>query len=100
MPRIFTPLTYCKVPTSKMHVDTAKYYVAIGMEQWEESGGNLVIKVMMEYDGKLTGRMAPSYPITQSDIYSEDWERVCEAVEAVKKAYKNGEHGEITLKKD
>lgn len=90
MAGVFQPIVYCRVPASPMHDKSAKYYVAIGFENWGNDDKNLIIKVQMEYDGKRQGRKAPSYPITQSNIYSEDWDNVCKAVEMVRRAYKDG----------
>lgn len=90
MSKVFKPIVFCRVPASLPHDQTAKYYVAIGVENWENDGKNLVIKIQMEYDGKRQGRKAPSYPIMRTNIYSKDWDNICKAVEKVKNAYLNG----------
>ena len=90
MSRVFEPCVFCRVPASKPHNQTAKYFVAIGVEDWESDGENTVIKIQMEYDGKRQGRKAPSFPVLEADVSSEDWDNIYKAVEKVKQAYKGG----------
>ena len=90
MSRIFEPTVFCRVPASKPHNQTAKYFVAIGLEDWERDGENTVIKLQMEYDGKRQGRKVPSYTVSEEDVSSEDWDNISKAVEKVRQAYKGG----------
>ncbi|MBE5870532.1 MAG: hypothetical protein E7294_04640 [Lachnospiraceae bacterium] len=94
----FNPIVYCHVPASPKHDKTAKYYVALGFEDWGNDDKNLVFKIQMEYNGNRQGRKVPSYPVTQSDLSSEDWKNVNRGINLVREAYKNGEKGEIPFK--
>ncbi len=97
---VFNPIVFCRVPASPKHHGSAKYYVALGIEDWDDDDKNLVIKIQMEYDGKRQGRKAPSYPVTQSNLVSEDWDNVNQAIELVREAYKNGFVGEIAFERE
>ncbi|MEA2110872.1 MAG: hypothetical protein U9P71_02365 [Campylobacterota bacterium] len=50
------------VDASNPHPKNTQYKISIGLEYW----GNLnheVVKVQMVYEGKISGRKSPSYPI-------------------------------------
>lgn len=74
--RTFYPRKTLIIPASEPHEAGASYKVSIGDEDWGDGTFQSVIKVQMMYDGKVAGRMSPSFPITTSD-----WQRVCEAVQ-------------------
>ena len=61
------------IQASPPHQD-AQYVVSIGSEMW---GGipQSVIKVQMAYNGKISGRRSPSYPIG-----TNDYQRVHDAI--------------------
>ena len=63
-----------KVSASNPHPQDTYYIISVGTEMWG-SEPHKVIKIQMEYDGKLSGRRSPSYPID-----SDDFERVQKAV--------------------
>ena len=88
----FEPIIWCHVKASNPHNQTAEYYVAIGKENWDEDGNNLVIKIQMEYERKRAGRKAPSFPVE-----TDDFDKVSKAVSFLIKAYNNDHmNGDIT----
>lgn len=71
MARTFYPrITKC-IPASAPHEPGTEYKISIGDEEWGDGTFQSVVKVQMVYDGKVAGRMSPSYP-----IHSNDWEAV------------------------
>lgn len=84
MAKTFHPELYELVPASPPHPDNTHYKVSIGLEQW---GGAYipVVKVQMVYEGKISGRKPPSYPLG-----TDDYARVHKAIEdLVHKRYQN-----------
>lgn len=75
MARVFYPRQSIFVNASAPHPQGTQYKVSLGDEEW---GGvfHFVTKVQMVYDGKVTGRKSPSYPVG-----SEDASRVHEAIQ-------------------
>ncbi len=84
MVRVFFPKAHEDVLASKPHDQDAApaYRVAIGEEQWGEHF-QPVLKVQMVYDGVVSGRKAPSFPIG-----TEDFERVVKAANRLLRQYK------------
>lgn len=59
---------------SPNHPQHTQYKVSLGIEEWDDKYVD-VIKIQMQYDGKVAGRRSSSYPV---DYY--DYIRVHEAV--------------------
>lgn len=74
MAQTFFPKESLRLPASSPH-ENAEYVVSIGTEIW---GGEAheVLKVQMAYDGKISGRRSPSYPVG-----ADDYDRVCQAIQ-------------------
>ena len=64
-----------QTPPENCHPVNTNYVISIGTEMWG-STPHSVLKVQMEYDGKLSGRRSPSYPIG-----TDDYERVQKAIQ-------------------
>ena len=64
------------------HPQNTEYKVSIGYEVVDGNGDNLVFKVQMCYNGKISGRRSPSFPVSSSD-----WNNVQKAMEKVKDFY-------------
>jgi len=91
MGTVFTPINGLikHVDASETHCEGAKYFIAIGEEVWDENQDpQLVIKIQMMYDGKRSGRKAPSYPVA-----SDDWKEVSKAVEELLEKYNSNKKG-------
>ncbi len=74
MVKKFFPEIHRLVSASSPHPENTQYKVSIGVEDW--GGGYVsVIKVQMVYDGSVSGRKSPSYPLG-----TDDHRRVLEAV--------------------
>lgn len=61
-------------PTENCHPINTNYVISIGTEMWGSTPHH-VLKVQMEYDGKLSGRRSPSYPMG-----TDDYKRVQKAI--------------------
>ena len=55
------------VDASDPHPKNTKYKISIGLEHWGETNHE-VVKIQMVYDGKISGRRSPSYPIGTDDF--------------------------------
>lgn len=66
MAKKFFPEIFEFVPASKPHPEDTHYKVSIGQEEWE-NGFVSVAKVQMVYDGVVSGRRSPSYPVGSND---------------------------------
>lgn len=64
------------IPASEPH-QNAEYVISIGDEIWSD-GAHQVVKVQMAYDGKISGRRSPSYPVG-----TDDYLRVHEAIKTL-----------------
>lgn len=73
--RTFYPRKTIMIDASEPHPVGTQYKVSIGDEDWGDGTYQTVTKVQMMYDGKVAGRMSPSYPAG-----TDDYERVCEAI--------------------
>ena len=82
MAKVFYPKDFILVDSkSSEHPPNTQYKVAIGAEDW--NGRHVdVIKVQMVYDGRISGRRSPSYPIE-----TDDYDRVHKAVLELKERY-------------
>lgn len=75
MAKVFFPIDYVMIEASKPHPENTQYKVSFGHEDWD--GKHVpIFKVQMVYDGKVSGRRSPSYPLN-----SDDYERVHNAVQ-------------------
>lgn len=78
MAQVFFPQRSISVPASAPHeTGTTNYKVSVGTEMWNGEPVS-IIKVQMEYDGKVNGRITPSYPVG-----TDDFARVNDAVQAL-----------------
>ena len=66
MSKTFFPRLYKLVPASEPHPPNTHYKVSLGFEDWQGSHIE-VVKVQMMYDGVVSGRRSPSYPIGTDD---------------------------------
>lgn len=64
------------------HPQNTEYKVSIGYEIEDGNKDNLVFKVQICYDGKISGRRSPSFP-----VLSSDWSKVKKAMDQVKDFY-------------
>lgn len=64
------------------HPQNTEYKVSIGYEIEDGNKDNLVFKVQICYDGKISGRRSPSFP-----VLSSDWCKVKKAMDQVKDFY-------------
>jgi len=83
MPKIYTPIDYALVKASKPHPGNTEYKISLGYEDWGGIKPEYVIKVQMVYDGTVSGRRSPSYPVG-----TDDYKRVTEATEILLKKNK------------
>lgn len=76
MAKTFFPKTdkVKRIKASAPH-ENAEYVVSVGVEMWG-STPHEVIKVQMAYDGKISGRRSPSYPLG-----TDDYKEVNKAIE-------------------
>ena len=84
MPRTFYPQKSKDIEASAPHPEGTFYKVSVGLEDWGGGEFQAVSKVQMSYDGVVSGRKSPSYPLG-----TQDQERVhncvCELTEEYKK---------------
>lgn len=73
MAQTFFPSKSIRVKASPPHED-AEYVVSVGTEMWGATPQQ-VIKIQMAYEGKISGRRSPSYPVE-----CDDYERVNDAI--------------------
>lgn len=83
MPKVYTPIDYVLVKASVPHPENTEYKISLGYEDWGGQKPEHVLKVQMVYDGVVSGRRSPSYPIG-----TDDYKRVTEAIS--KLLIKNG----------
>jgi len=74
--RTFYPRKTVSIPASEPHPEGTMYKLSVGDEDWGDGTFQSVIKIQMEYNGKVAGRKSPSYPIG-----SADWKKVAEAIQ-------------------
>lgn len=67
MARTFFPTESVAVPASPPHPANTQYKISVGLEDWN---GRFVAvtKVQMVYDGVVSGRKSPSYPVDTDDM--------------------------------
>lgn len=75
MSKIFFPRVHKLIPASKPHPSNTHYKVSLGMEDWQGTHVE-VVKVQMVYNGVVSGRRSPSYPIG-----TDDYTRVTKAID-------------------
>ena len=68
MAKTFFPEMHEHVPASAPHPPRTYYRVSIGLEEWGLEEYVPVVKVQMVYDGKISGRKPPSYPLGTDDF--------------------------------
>lgn len=66
MTKTFFPELHELIPASPPHPSKTFYKVSIGFEEWDLSYIP-VAKVQMVYEGKISGRKSPSYPLGTDD---------------------------------
>ena len=85
MAKTFFPEMHEHVPASAPHPPRTYYRVSIGLEEWGLEEYVPVVKVQMVYDGKISGRKPPSYPLG-----TDDYARVHKAIEdLIHRRYQN-----------
>jgi hypothetical protein len=72
--KVFHPITSENVSASEPHPANTFYKVSVGIEYWGETAHE-VCKVQMVYDGEVSGRRSPSYP-----VHTDDFARVTGAM--------------------
>ena len=85
MPRTFYPQRSKDIEASTPHPEGTSYKVSVGLEDWGDGEFKPVTKVQMSYDGVVSGRKCPSYPIG-----SNDQEKVHNCICELTAEYKNG----------
>jgi len=68
MPKIFTPIDSIFVQASAPHPPNTEYKVSVGYESWGDPNPIKVLKIQMVYNGKISGRKSPSYPIEDNSL--------------------------------
>ena len=66
MSKTFFPEISETIPASAPHPPDTFYKVSVGLEEWD-SNYVPVVKVQMVYNGKISGRRSPSYPLGTDD---------------------------------
>jgi hypothetical protein len=69
----YYPIKSTYVNASPPHPENTQYKISIGFEKWGDKN-ILVSKVQIVYNGKVSGRKSPSYPIGSKDykiVYDE-----------------------------
>ncbi len=74
MAKTFHPKKEQFVDASAPHPPNTKYRVALGEEEWGDEYVP-VLKVQMVYNGEISGRRSPSYPLG-----TDDYQRVESAI--------------------
>jgi hypothetical protein len=67
MPRTFYPQISRDIEASAPHPEGTTYKVSIGLEDWGDGEFKPVAKVQMSYEGTVSGRKCPSYPVGSDD---------------------------------
>ena len=70
--------------TAGYHPQNTDYKVSIGYEINDGDSNCLVFKIQICYDGKISGRRSPSFPID-----SPDWTNIKSAMDKIKIFYDN-----------
>jgi hypothetical protein len=78
MSKIFFPSRSTMVEASPPHPGNTMYKVSKGIEHWGDTSCE-VIKIQMVYDGKVSGRRSPSFPIDQNGK-SKDFEKIKDVI--------------------
>jgi hypothetical protein len=66
--KVYFPVRFEDVDASHPHPENTKYRASYGHEHWGEGEPATVYKVQMVYDGEVSGRKAPSYPVGTDDF--------------------------------
>ena len=86
MPRTFYPQKSRNIEASAPHPKGTAYKVSIGLEDWGDGKFKPVAKIQISYDGVVSGRKCPSYPIG-----TEDQEKVHHCVRELTAEYNKEE---------
>lgn len=89
MAQRFFPIMFIMIPASEPHPPNTEYKVSIGKEEWNGIK-QPVLKVQMVYNGKVAGRLSPSYPIGTNDN-----EKVQKAIEKLTEKYNKNNDEDI-----
>lgn len=88
--KVFFPIRWIDVEAEGgVHPPNTFYRVSIGHEHWD-GGPQQVYKVQMVYNGAVSGRRSPSFPVG-----SRDWENVIAAMEELKAGGGSSGRGQI-----
>jgi hypothetical protein len=83
MSMMFYPEKHTFVDASHPHPPNTQYRIGVGVENW--NGVFVpVYKVQMVYNGKVSGRKSPSYPVDSDDFVKVN-AKLHELIEEVKK---------------
>lgn len=89
MPRTFYPQKSKDIEASAPHPEGTTYKVSIGLEDWGDGEFKPVTKVQISYDGVVSGRKCPSYPVG-----SDDQEKVHDCVRELTAEYRKEANGD------
>jgi hypothetical protein len=64
----YYPIKCSYVNASSPHPKNTKYKISIGLEKWGDTN-TLVSKVQIVYNGKVSGRKSPSFPVGTNDFH-------------------------------
>ena len=67
MAKTFYPRKSVLIPASPPHPANTEYKISSGLEHWGD-GNHDVLKVQMVYNGEVSGRRSPSYPLGTDDF--------------------------------
>jgi len=67
VPRTFYPQKSKDIEASPPHPKGTSYKVSVGLEDWGDGEFKPVSKVQISYDGVVSGRKCPSYPVGTDD---------------------------------
>lgn len=81
MSKTFFPIKSYYIDASFPHPLNTKYKISYGTEMWDSIPVE-VIKIQMVYEGKVSGRKAPSFPKNTNDFHL-----VIEKLELLKEEY-------------
>lgn len=81
MSMMYYPKLSKQILASAPHPEGTEYKISIGEEDWNGTFCT-VVKVQMVYNGKISGRKSPSYPIG-----TDDYNKVYQAIAELEKQY-------------
>lgn len=93
MSMTFFPERVSYVKACHPHPPNTQYRISVGVENW--NGVFVpVYKIQMVYDGKVSGRKSPSYPV-DSDDFKRVHTELLDLIESVKEEKKHQRETEV-----